>query len=81
MNKQLDIINLNWEALGAELARLSNEEQACFFKGFADEMNKYTTLFKRDTQLCYIADGMDNIKGLSDKQKEVYCFLGHTDNE
>lgn len=70
MNSNLKSFNINWEALGAELALLSDGEQGLFFKGFADEMNKYSTRYNRDMQLTYLRSK------LKKEQVEVYTFLG-----
>lgn len=77
MNSNLECIELNWKILGAKLAMLSNVEQTAFFKGFAQEMNKYETVHQRDIQLVYIVNGQsENDEKLTDDEKEVYEFLG-----
>lgn len=77
MNKSLEVININWRVLGAQLARMSDDEQYEFFSGFADEMNKYETFHQRDMQLCYIREyDRDGKKPFTVRQKEVFDGLG-----
>jgi len=80
MNSNLDCIQLDWKILGAKLAMLSNVEQTAFFKGFAQEMNKYETKHQRDMQLAYIDTGCDERdEKLTADEKEIYAFLGSKD--
>jgi len=71
-----DMIEIDWEILGARLARLSTDEQIPFFRGFANEMNKYPTHYEKEMQLTYIREGM-NGDGMTKEQKEVYEYLGY----
>jgi len=73
MNKNIDAIEFNWEALGAVLASLSTDEQVPFFKGFADEMNKYPTHFAKESQLVAIVDTYGKF---TEEQKHVYATMG-----
>ena len=70
MNKNLRLINLNWRALGAELAELTSEEQGEFFRGFTDEMNSYSTAYAKGMQLSSISSE------LTKEQREVLSYIG-----
>ena len=52
----MDAIKIEWDFLGAKLALLSDEEQAKFFRGFAFELGKYESTYKRQMQMFYIRD-------------------------
>ena len=54
----MNIININWKAIGAYLMTLSNEEQAEFFEGMVYEMlsGTFKSSFERELQLCSIKD-------------------------
>lgn len=79
MNKELEIMNINWEILGAQLALLSSAEQSAFFRGFCDEMLRYEISHCRDMQLTYIREGHGDQKGLTKKQQEILAYLGPAD--
>lgn len=55
----LDTIKINWDLLGAKFALLSDEEQAQFFKGFAFELGKYESSYKREMQMFLVADKLN----------------------
>lgn len=69
------MISIDWETLGARLARMSTGEQIPFFRGFANEMLSYPTHYQMEMQLTHIREGMDN-DGMTDKQKEIFTTLG-----
>lgn len=75
MDRNIEVMNINWEAFGASLARMSTNEQRPFFIGFANEMNKYPTEYQRDMQLAHIRMGMDS-DPFTEKQAEVFRHLG-----
>ncbi len=52
----LHTVELKWDMLGALLATLSDEDQAKFFHGFAVELSKYESQYKREVQMFYVAD-------------------------
>ena len=70
MNNKLNKVIINWEALGAELAQLTSDEQGEFFRGFTNEMNSYSSSYAKGMQLVSIA------QELSEKQREVLSYIG-----
>lgn len=60
-----DMIKIEWDLLGAKLANLGSDEQGKFFKGFAFELGRYESAYKRQMQMCYVADS------LNQKEKET----------
>ena len=60
-----DMVKIEWGLLGAHLANLSDIEQSEFFKGFAFELNRYETAYKRQMQMAYVADK------LMQKEKDI----------
>ena len=81
MNKELELINLNWEQLGARLAKLSSSEQIPFFKRFCKEMLAYDTHCQMEMQLTYIRDGDGVLKGMTAKEKEIFETLAFSGDE
>jgi hypothetical protein len=57
-------ISINWKLMGAKLARLSDEEQAEFFKGFVFELKTWDTNASVQFQLAGV-----NIK-MTPKERE-----------
>lgn len=51
-----EIININWDLLGAKLAKLSDVEQGAFFHGFAQELNRYESKYAQCLQMAYVKD-------------------------
>lgn len=70
------MIDVNWDVLGARLARLSTDEQIPFFKCFANEMLKYPSHYEMEMQLTNIREGIGIQRAFNGKQKEVYATLG-----
>lgn len=70
----IEEITINWEVLGAKLARLSSVEQQEFFKGFTNEVLTYDTHFQAETQMLWIRDG------LNAKQKDLMLTIGYTED-
>lgn len=74
-----ELVNMNWDVIGAKLAALSDNEQALFFTGFAKELDHYDTHFQKETQMLYIKDK------LTEKTKktleEYFPSLWFKDNE
>ena len=58
-------VSINWEAAGAELAALSDNEQSEFFKGFFAELKTWNSFAKVEMQMEYI-----RVK-LSDEDKKL----------
>lgn len=56
----IDTIEIKWDLLGAKLAHLSDKEQAEFFAGFAFELSKYESQYKRELQLLSVRDKLSN---------------------
>ena len=52
----MDTIKIEWDLLGAKLATLSDEEQGKFFMGFAFELSKYESAYKRQLQMFAVRD-------------------------
>jgi hypothetical protein len=75
VNKELDVIYINYQALGAKLARLSTDEQVPFFKGFISEMLKYDSHFAMENQLLMISD----YGKFNKKEKEIFLTLGYSE--
>ncbi len=50
----LHAASINWEIAGAELASLSDNEQALFFKGFLAELRSWGSITKAQMQMEYI---------------------------
>jgi len=57
--------NIEWDILGAELANLSDSEQANFFHGFAKELDSWPSHYVREMQMVSI-----NLK-LDDKVRDT----------
>lgn len=55
-----DVIQIRWDFLGAKLATLSDEEQALFFKGFANELNSFESHYAKEMQMTYVNSKLDN---------------------
>lgn len=56
MAKHRKEIIINWEAMGALLAELSDNEQGEFFNGFLSEINHFPSHFAIETQMLSIRD-------------------------
>ena len=65
MRNGLDKPIINWEYLGALLAREDDDVQAEFFKGFCAEVRKFPTAMGADMQMFAIG------KQLSEDDKEI----------
>jgi hypothetical protein len=52
----INTIEIKWDLLGARLAILSDKEQGEFFHGFAQELSRYESGYKRQMQMCFISD-------------------------
>ena len=53
-----EAIEVNWKLIGAELATLSDEDQANFFEGFCVELSNYDTHVHREMQFMMAGDKM-----------------------
>ncbi len=53
-----ETIKLDWALLGAKLACLSSEAQGQFFTGFAFELGRYESGYKRQLQMGFIQDNL-----------------------
>jgi hypothetical protein len=61
----LESIEIKWDLLGAKLAKLTDEEQSKFFKGFAHELDTYESDFMVQMQMFYVKDKLnDNEKAI-----------------
>jgi hypothetical protein len=58
-------IEFNWFLIGAKLADASDDEQALFFNGFANELNSWDTHSQKEMQMLLAGDKMNK------KAKEV----------
>jgi len=67
----LEEITINWTALGAKLAVMSDEEQSDFFRGFINEIDSWDTHYKKEMQLVSIACK------LTDKEKELLSTISY----
>ena len=65
MAKCQDVVAINWRALGAKLAVLSDVEQSEFLGGFANELSAYETRYSIETQM-FAINSM-----LNDKERKV----------
>ena len=63
-------VNINWEAIGAELANLTDEEQVAFFQGFTNELRHWPTHYAREMQCQYIR------AKLTDEQRRYIATIG-----
>lgn len=61
----MESIEFNWGLIGAKLAKLSDKEQAEFFKGFAFEINTFESEYKGQLQMCHVGSQ------LTKKEKEI----------
>ena len=48
-------ITINWESLGAALARTGDDEQAAFFNGFAGELATWDSQYQVQMQGHYVS--------------------------
>lgn len=71
----LNIVNIDWQCLGATLAILSDEEQKKFFKGLLQEINQFPTHYQKEMQLLFIADG------LTKEEKELLSIICYDKGE
>lgn len=69
----MDTIKIEWDLLGAKLATLSDEEQGKFFKGFAFELSKYESAYKRQLQMFAIKDKL-NKKETETLEESLSCL-------
>ena len=60
-----DIVNIDWQLLGARLVNLSDEEQSLFFKGFLNELDTLPSHYEKEMQMVHI-----RFK-LTDKEKKL----------
>jgi hypothetical protein len=63
--------DVDWQYVGALLARGSDEEQAEFFRGFLHECKSWGTTFQLEQQLACV-----NLK-LTDEEKEILAMLSY----
>jgi len=69
----MDTIKIEWDLLGAKLATLSDEEQGKFFKGFAFELSKYESSYKRQLQMFAVRDKLSK-KEIETLEESLSCF-------
>ena len=69
----MDTIKIEWDLLGARLATLSDVEQGKFFKGFAFELSKYESAYKRQLQMFAVKDKL-NKKEISMLEESLSCL-------
>ena len=69
----MDTIKIEWDLLGAKLATLSDEEQSKFFKGFAFELSKYESAYKRHLQMFAVKDKL-NKKEIETLEESLSCL-------
>ena len=73
MDGTFDAIKIEWDLLGAKLATLSDEEQGKFFKGFAFELSKFESAYKRQLQVFAIRDKL-NKKEIEILKESLSCL-------
>ena len=66
---------IDWEYLGALLARSDDDEQAEFFKAFIKECNSWGTAYQVELQLAFI-----NNK-LTPEERETLKMLGYKEEK
>lgn len=64
-------VKINYEALGAEFANASDEDQALFFTGLANEMRHWQSEHHKQMQGAMVSDKLRD-----DVKKELETFLG-----
>lgn len=69
----MDTIKIEWDLLGAKLATLSDDEQGKFFKGFAFELSKYESAYKRQIQMFCIKEKL-NKKEIDILEESLSCL-------
>ena len=52
----METVKIEWDLLGAKLATLSDEEQGKFFRGFAYELSKFESQYKREMQMLSVRE-------------------------
>ena len=68
-------IEFNWYLMGAKVANESDESQAEFFRGFANEINSWETHSQREMQMINVNKRMtDKIKDILEKYLPALWF-------
>ena len=70
--QMIESVSIKWRCLGAELARLSDDEQHEFFSGFINEIYTFPTHYQSEMQLISIASK------LTEKEKQnlsAICYI------
>jgi hypothetical protein len=63
--------DIDWQYVGALLARCGDDDQANFFKGFLNECKSWGTHYQIEQQLACV-----NLK-LTDNEKEILAMLSY----